>query len=130
MIDQGIVMLVNAGLASPPFIGGFDSELPKDWPLPNWTYMIVYDHSETGLQFAKGPTKRMLQIDCYGSTPADAASLANSIDSVLNGYQGHLPDPDSTFVSSCFNTDKRSFFQDAPRQFSRMLEYTIWYSPN
>jgi hypothetical protein len=133
MIDQGIVMLVNAGLSSPPFVGGFDAQLPKDagsgaFSLPNWSYLIVYDHSDTGLQFAKGLTKRMLQIDCYGATPAAALTLSESIDAILNGFQGHLPDPDSTFVSSCFNSDKRNMFDDAPRSYRRMLEYELCYS--
>jgi hypothetical protein len=130
MIDLGIVMLVNAGLGSPPFVGGFDSELPKDAALPNYTYTIVFDHPDTGLEFFKGLSKLSFQIDCYGNSANDALTLSRSIDLILNGFQGVLPDPDATRVSSVMGTDRRNFFDDSRRTFRRMLEYEIWYFQN
>jgi len=125
----GIVKLVNAGLSSPPStIGGFFVELPKDQPLPSWTYLSAGQTSDTTLTSSKGLNRRRLQIDCYGTTAAEAITLGAEIDAVLNGYAGRLPDPDATFVSSCLSTDVMDFFDDARRSYRRMLEYEILFA--
>jgi hypothetical protein len=49
---------------------------------------------------------------------------------VLNGFSGVLPDPDSTFVSSCFTSDEMDFFDEASRTYRRMIEYEIFFSQN
>lgn len=124
-------MLVN-GQTSPPAVGGFFAELPKDYPLtvPVWSYRSISNVSNTTLTTSRGLNMRRLQIDCYAAKPADVITLAKDIDDVLNGFQGTLPDPDSTYVSSCFSSDVIDFFDDAPRSYRRMLEYEIFYAQN
>lgn len=124
MIDQGIVMLINA--AGIP--GGSMVELAKDQTLPAWTYLVVSQTSNRGLIFFRGLNTRRLQIDCYGNTGAEVIDLARRVDGVLEGFAGKLPDPDATFVSSCFNSDTQDFFDDAHRSYRRMLEYEINFS--
>lgn len=121
-------MLVNAGISSPPFVGGFSAELPKGFALPNWTYKIVFDHSDPTLTSFKTLNRLCIQIDCFGNADADALALAQSIDGVLDGFSGRLPDPDSTWVNTCFNTDRQNFFEDSPRNYRRMLEFTLMYA--
>src|SRR5579862_967177 len=119
-------MLVNAR-NSPPAQGGYFAELPEDYSLaaPAWTYRSVSQASNTTLTTSRGLAMRRLQIDCYAAAAADVIALADDIDKVLNGFQGTLPDPDATVVSSCFSSDVIDFFDDAPRSFRRMLEYEI-----
>jgi hypothetical protein len=69
-----------------------------------------------------------LQIDCYGDTAANAMALARAISQVLDGYQGTLADPDSTFVSAVVPDGGMDFFDDARRSYRRMLEYEILYA--
>lgn len=125
-------MLVNNGLASPPStIGGFFVQLPKDQPLPSWTFRGISMVSNTTLQCPTGLATKRIQIDVYGNADsggADAILLSSQIDKVLNGFQGHLPDPDSTFVSSCFSSDQMDFFDDAARTYRRMQEYEVLFS--
>jgi hypothetical protein len=125
MLEQGISMLVNATISSPPFIGGFDVQLPKGAALPNWTYRNISDVPNTGLLFAKGLARRRLQIDVYGYAAADAFTMASTIDGILHGFAGILPDPGATFVSSCFRSDIEDYYDEASRTWRRMLEYEI-----
>jgi hypothetical protein len=135
MLEQGIVILVNTALASPPFVGGYYEVLPKGAGLPNWTYRTISDIPNTTLQSAKGLAMRRLQIDVYGGGGAtqanlgsDAIDLASSIDNILNGYAGILPDTGATFVSSCFRSDIDDFYDSVNRSWRRMLEYEIQYA--
>jgi hypothetical protein len=69
-----------------------------------------------------------LQIDCYGSTAAQAITLAKAIDAVLNGYRGTLPDADATVVQGCFRLnliDPDPW--DASQECRRILEYELWF---
>jgi hypothetical protein len=138
VIDQGILMLVNNGLASasPPvaYGGGFlDQMAPPNAGYPFWVYRVISQVPNTGLLFAKGLRMRRIQIDVMGDpSPAgngsDALALADAIDGILNGYAGNLPDPDSTFVSSCFQSDLIDEYDTALRTPKRLLEYEIQFA--
>lgn len=124
-------MQANAGVLALCPTGGFDSQLPKDFsPLPSWTYLIVFDHSDPTLQCFKTLNRFCIQIDCYGSTAAQALGLAKAVDAVLDGFSGALTDADNCRIDSCFATDRKNFFDDAPRTYRRMIEYTLMYSRN
>lgn len=118
--EQGFVALVNTAAA-----GGYFAQLPKDAQLPAWTYLVVSDPSDYTLQATVELSAMRMQIDCYGQTGAQAITLAKAIDAVLSGYLGTLPD--GTLVQGCFRTNRIDFFDDAARNFRRMLEYQIWY---
>lgn len=128
MVDIGISILVNSLLSSPPFNGGFFATLPKGQSLPNWTYRSITDKPDTTLTTARGLAMRRLQIDVYGATAGDAITMAESIDQILHGYHGTLPDADVTWVGSCFRSDIEDFFDTAARTYRRMLEYEILYA--
>jgi hypothetical protein len=138
VIEQGIVMLVQAGLVtSPPTIvppGGFYAELPKDLlsaSVPQaWTYDFV---NEGGTYTHDGPqplTGATLEIVCHGYQAKDAINLAKAINQVLSGYKGTLPDPDHTQVSGIFSMHKSDFFSDQSRTYRRVLGYHLWYGAN
>ena len=131
MLETGIVMLLqaNAAVAALSPYGGFSAELqPKDAPLPNWTYLNAGDVINDGMQFSTGMAQRRIQIDCYANTANDAIELGKAIDAVLNGYSGHLPDPDATLVHPCFRSDIQGpFFDEERRTYRRLLEYEINY---
>jgi hypothetical protein len=124
--EQGFVALVNsdAGVSAVGSSGGYFAQLPKD-KIPGWTYLVVSDPSDYTLQGAVELSGMRLQVDCYGSTAAQAITLAKAIDRLLSGYQGTLPD--GTVVQGCFRTNRLSFFDDNARNYRRMLEYEIWY---
>ena len=74
---------------------------------------------------------RRLEIICLGSDDAqgaDALTLAYQIDNILQGFAGELPDPDSTFVSSCFQSDIHNDYYDSFRTYGTKLEYEIYFS--
>lgn len=128
MIEQGLVQLVQGTPAVAAIAaagGGFMGQLPKDFTLPSWTYMIVSDPVDYELL---GPTSlgsTRIQIDCFAASAADVIRLAKAIDDVLVGFHGTLADPDSTVVQGCFRGNKIDFFDDAARNYRRMLEYMI-----
>lgn len=134
MIGEGIVELVQSKapvLALCP-IGGFYLELPKDWTaMPSWSYQFISTVSDPGLTTPNSLQMLRLQIDVFGDENgrgADAIKLAAAIDKVLNGFAGRLPDADATFVSCCFSSDTIDFFEDAPRNFRRMIEFEILFA--
>jgi hypothetical protein len=136
MLEQGIVILVNTSLSSPPFDGGYLGELPKNHPLPSWYYISISDIPDTTLTTAQGLSMRRLEINAIGGGGAtqtnlgsDAINLAARIDAILHGFAGTLPDLDLTVVSSCFRSDIKDFFDPAARTNRRLLEYEILYSP-
>lgn len=132
MIELGLVLLVNSGLSSPPFAGGyFVQALPKNPTYPTWVYQFISRVPNTGLQFVKGLNMGRLEIHCLGSQDAqgaDAVTLAYQIDAILNGYAGNLPDPDATFVSSCVRSDGKDDYYDSFRTYGRMIEYEIQFA--
>lgn len=132
MIEQGLVKLVqdNSGVAAIATQGGgFLVELPKGQVLPSWTYQRVSTVPNTTLLSTKGLRIARFQIDCYGAQAADALNLRIAIANVLDGYQGTLPDPDSTFVSSCIPSDEMDYpYDEASRTWRSMLEYEIAFA--
>jgi len=122
-------MIIQAGLGSPPMAtGGFLAELPKDATLPAYTYRIISNRPHTTLQTYTGFAEARIQIDCFGATPASVMTLANAINTVLHGHRGTLPDPDSTFLHSCFRSDMMDFpFDPDARNYRRMVEYELFY---
>ena len=128
MIEQGFVLLVqgNAAVQAIAATGGFLAELPKDQPLPSWSYTSVADSADYALAGPVDLGSWNVQVDCYANTREQAVLLAAAIDGVLNGYAGTLADPDHTVVQGVFRINKRDFFDDARRTYRRMLEYQVW----
>ena len=128
MIEQGFVLLVqgNAAVQAIAATGGFLAELPKDQPLPSWSYTSVADSADYALAGPVDLGSWNVQVDCYANTREQAVLLAAAIDGVLNGYAGTLADPDHTVVQGIFRINKRDFFDDARRTYRRMLEYQVW----
>lgn len=106
--------------------------LPQNFSLPNWTYLAVTGSvPNTGLLFVKGLNLRRQQIDVYGTQTGqggDAIAMATQIDGILNGFAGNLPDPDSTFVSSCIRSDTEYIFDPEFRTYRVKLEYEIHFA--
>lgn len=133
MIEEGFVKLVQGApaVAALATVGGFFAELPKDQPLPTWTYTVISNVSNYGLS-ASPPTVGLnmnrMQVDCFAAEAADAIKLARAIDDVLSGYRGILTDADATRVHGCFQSDVMDFFDDQSRTYRRMLEYELWFS--
>lgn len=103
--------------------------LPPNTVLPNWSYVVVTPSvPNVGLLFVKGLNLRRHQIDVYGAAGAqgaDCITMASQIDGILNGFAGNLPDPDSTFVSSCIRSDTEYIFDGEFRSYRVKLEYEI-----
>lgn len=134
MVEEGLVMLIQAGLGSPPLApGGFFAELPKDLisatnPMA-WTYRSITSTPNYNLETETGWTDWTVQLDSHGLTSANAIQLARAIAGVLRGFvKGTLPDPDNTLV---FNLYRQAplidGFSDVNRSYVRSLEYVIQY---
>lgn len=130
MIEAGISRLVqsdSAVAALCPRGGGYLVQLPKDAPLPAWTFAFVSESPDYLLTKRSELTQRRLQVDCYGSIAADAITLADAVDQVLDRFQGTLADPDATVVHRCFFDNLIDFFDEGRQSFRRVLEYQIWF---
>ena len=135
MIEEGLVLLIQAGLArlTPYVPGGFAVQLPKDQITPDapmaWTWRSILSEPSYYLDGQDGLTSWEVQFDCHGQTMAQAMTLARAIDGALRGiYRGTLPDADHTVVQSI--TRQEPFidgFSDANRTYVRSLEYRIDY---
>lgn len=130
MIEQGLQILVQADSAVSAIatFGGFSTQLPTNATKPTWTQTLISDPGDYNMEGASDLGRRDVQIDCFADTMSDALSLAAAIDAVLSGYRGQLADDDAVFVQACLRTDQRDFYDDAPRTFRRMLQYSIWSS--
>jgi hypothetical protein len=129
MIEQGLVLLVqgNTAVSAIAPAGGFLAQLPKDFPLPSWTYEVVSDPTDYELQGPVSQSSTRFQFKCFGASGADAIRLAKAINIVLNGYHGTLTDADATVVHGCFKTNSIDFFDDNARNYIRILEYLICF---
>jgi hypothetical protein len=142
MIEQGLVILISASPAVASICtqgGGFMDQLPKGWDetVPSWTWTSVSRVPDYGLQYQPGLTRWMVQIDCYGlgatnsqgvsPQGADCIALAYAINSVLSGFNGVLADPQTTGVDSIFNTDWKTYYDEAGRTYRVLLEYRVNY---
>lgn len=132
MLEAGIVALVmgNPAVLAIATTGGYLLSLPKDQlteVTASWSYQVISDKGDYGLRGEHGLVMRRMQIDCYSDPthPGLCITLAKAIDKVLGGYQGTLPDVDSTVVFGCFRSDLTDFFDAAGRTYRRMLEYEI-----
>ena len=134
MIEQGLELLIQSGLGTPPMApGGFMVQLPKDFISPNtpmaWSYRSIVSEPSYTLTGQDSWTSWEVQIDCHGYTAAHAITLARAIDKVLRGgFSGTLPDADHTVVQGIFR--QGSFvdgFSDTSRSYVRSLEYEVQY---
>jgi hypothetical protein len=130
MIEQGIVELVQSDPAVATICpqGGFMVQLPDGQALPSWAYTIISSRGDYCLDGTHGYTDLRLQVDCFATLAKDAVRLARAILKVLDAYHGTLPDPDKTIVFGCFQSDTKDFFNDAARDYRRMLEFEIQFS--
>ena len=131
-IEQGIVLLIQSGLGSPPIApGGWNTKLPQnllsDLVPMAWTYRTINSGSSYTLTVQDGWTALEIQIDCHGMTAALAQTLADSIQDVLRGAPAlTLDDDDSTVVQGIFSKDTQlDGYSDENRSYVRTLEYTI-----
>jgi hypothetical protein len=134
MVEQGLVMLIQAGLGSPPVIlGGFSDMLPKDTisqttPMA-WVYHSISSDPSFKWSGQSSWTDWYVQIDCHGYAADDALSLMRMIDNILRGpFHGRLPDPDATLVHGIWREAPNiSGYSDANRTYVRSLEYKVQY---
>jgi hypothetical protein len=135
VVEQGLELLIQAGLGSPPIaLGGFGTKLPENYisqtnPMA-WTWHSIVSTPTYTLNGQDGFTGLEIQIDCHGFTMPYAMTLARAIDGVLRGgYHGALPDSDHTLVHGIFRMGPSvDGFNDVSRSFVRSLEYLINYS--
>jgi hypothetical protein len=135
MIEAGFVLLVQAGLGSPPLApGGFAVQLPKDQISPvtpyAWTYRSIVSDPTYVLEGQDPFTSWEIQLDCHGYTMQNAITLARAVDVVLRGgYSGVLSDTDRTRVFGIFRRGPfLDGYSDANRSFVRTMEYEIQYA--
>jgi hypothetical protein len=136
VIEQGLMLLIQSGLGSPPMVsGGFLDQLPENWMSTNeygYMYRIISlpDAKDNhGLTFSVGFEKIRFEVNCYGATAAAKLTLARAVNTVLQGFQGFLPDPDETRVYCCMRSDIMDFpYDSSARNFRRMLEFEISYN--
>ena len=133
MIEQGLVMLVQAGIGDLA-TGGFPVKLPENYINESnrraWVFHMLTAYPTYTINSQDPFTSATVQIDCHGYTMLDAMTLARAIDGVLRGgFVGRLPDPDQTFVHGIFREPPFiDGFSDASRTYVRMLEYLVNYN--
>lgn len=131
-IEIGLLLLVNGGISSPPFTGGYLSELPTNASYPSYVLRWISEPENLALQTNTNLKYARVEFRCYGDPQgngADAIDLAASIKSILtSGFIGLLPDPSHTSISSIFKTDQIDLSIDPnTRAYRRMVEFSVNY---
>lgn len=88
MLEQNLKSVLSAQPAITALIGSrsYPVLLPEDSKLPALTFQIV--GSSSGQTLTTGGMSRVrVQLDCWGSTYADAVTLREAVSSSLDGYQ-------------------------------------------
>ena len=129
MIELGLVQSIQSDstVAALAPVGGFFAQLPENQALPAWVYNTISESVDYLLAGPDSLVERRVQIDCYGTTAAEAIALAAAIDRLLTGWRGTLPDPDATRVAGLFRSNLIDFFDQSARTFRRLLEYSVWF---
>jgi hypothetical protein len=132
MIREGLVKLAQADAGVQAFCapsgGGFFGSLPKDQPLPSWSYSIISTVPSYTLGGRNPLTMVRWQVDLYAADPDSVVRFGAAFDKVFNGYSGLLPDTDVTVLQGAFLTDSMDYFDDLARTYRRMLEYEIYFN--
>lgn len=140
MVEQGLVMLVQAGIAtafSPAVPGGYGVQLPKDIVSAKisdlnpkaWVWRTISLKTTYTIDSQVSLKSWRVEIQCHGYEMPDAILLAAAIDGVLRGnWSGTLPDPDSTKVDSirCLPGGPDGY-SDTNRSYVRSLEYSVQF---
>lgn len=138
MIQQGLLMYINAGLAAltPSIVlpGGFPDILqPTDLISPAvpqaWAFRDIVAPIDYNLQ-GPGWIEWQVEIACHGVTALLRDQLSRAIEAILDpGFSGKFPDPDQTLVAGIYRLpfSGLSGFSDANHSYVRSLEYAVLF---
>lgn len=138
MVEQGLALYLQGQLAAlaPPVVAVgpfFAAQISKDGlsattPMA-FGYRSILENPNYTLK-GRGVCEWEVQIDCYGNSAANAITLADAIQGILDkGFRGTFSDPDTILVESIARIDgpKIDGFIDSNRTYVRSLEYAITY---
>lgn len=98
--------------------------LPQGVTDPSIVYNRISAIGDHHMQGASGLTRTRMQVDAYATTHDAAASLADAIKEVLDGYRGLMG---SVTVQGVFFDTEREDYQDDVKLYRVSRDYFIWY---
>lgn len=128
MIEPGIVALTLADAATAALIGTriYPLLLPDDCPLPAVSYHLISTVDSYTLDGPLSLVQVRLQIDCWGTSYADARAAAQVLKKLLNGYTGTLPN--GVAVENIVRDGEQSGFDSGPRSYYVQTDWMIWFT--
>lgn len=119
LADSTIASLIGSGSAARLY----PVKLPQGPTMPAITYQTISGqrvHSADGASGLSGPR---IQIDCWGSTYAQADALFEAVRKRLDGYRGPAGSKD---IQGAFFDTERDFYEADAELYRKSADFIIW----
>lgn len=103
----------------------YPKRLPQQASLPALTYTVIDDPGEHSHDGASNLAHPRVQVDCWGSTPLQAAQLDDQVRAVLDGYQGPMG---TLSVHGAMRQDARQDDDPDTGRYWVSADYIVWHS--
>jgi len=126
MIEQGIrTLLINdATVGGMIGVRAYADFMVQDPTLPAIVIAKISGNDRYSTGGSTGPATGRWQIDCYGSTVAEARELSAAVKNVLSGYKGAAGD--ETIQGSFLETEQ-DLFDFELKTYRRTMDFIVNY---
>jgi hypothetical protein len=130
MIEQGLIALLLSDATVGPMVTGAVRLLRAEQGDETQPHLVVFNTSSDYCNTFDGPTAlrmQRIQVSCYAPTAAGMVNLARAVHNLLDGYQGTLSDPNSTYVNGINPNQDVDVFDPDSQLFHRSTDYNVWF---
>jgi len=111
----------------------FPGKLPQGTVRPSVVYNRVSGQGDHHMEGPSGLTSTRFQVDSWAQTLDAAASLANLVKAVLDGFSGTVAygsnsPQDSIYIGGVFYDTEREDYDDVPKLNRMSRDYVIWFN--
>lgn len=121
--DLRTFVLADGTVAGLVALRMYPSVLPQAPTLPAITYNTISAIRQNTMDGPDGLPSKRIQIDSWGSTFAQAVSLADAIRQRLDGYRGTMG---STEIKGVFANTERQLYDPDPKLYRISMDFVIW----
>lgn len=127
MVEYDFRKLLLAQSSITDIIGDRFTRMVRDegGVLPALTYQVISSIPDPSFE-TDGLERMRLQLDCWGKTDKEAATLRQAVRDFVKDFRGEMGD---TFVSYIEPVNQIDFYEQEPREWRLMLEVYLYYTP-